>query len=71
MKKGNRFSLSEGNLKVLQLVPEMMTSKKWRNKLRMLALDFLFDVKRPFKRGIFPRTDERFLIRRLEGMHKK
>jgi len=71
MNKENSFSLSEGNLKVLQLVPEMMTSKKWRNKLRMLVLEFLFDVKRPYKKGIFPRTDERYLIRKLNRMHRE
>jgi hypothetical protein len=70
MRKGNYFKLSEGNLKILQLVPEMMTSKKWRNKLRNLVLEFLFDMKRPYKRGVFPMTDERFLIRKLQGKNK-
>lgn len=37
----NQFDVSFGNIKVLQLIPDMMNDLKFRDKLRMLALEFM------------------------------
>ena len=39
--KRDLFDISNGNLAVLQTIPEMMKNKKYRTELRKLALDFL------------------------------
>lgn len=41
--KENIFKVSEGNLKVLETIPKMMMEKEWRDKLRKLILDYLFN----------------------------
>lgn len=45
MKRTDTYKLSNGNLKVLQTIPKMMTEEKWRKKLRELVLEYLFTIK--------------------------
>lgn len=37
------FSLSDGNLRVLETIPRMMKDYKWRKKLRLLVLDYIVE----------------------------
>lgn len=37
----NEFSVSDGNLKVLEMIPRLMNDKNYRYELRKLVLDFL------------------------------
>lgn len=37
----DKFDISDGNRKVLETIPLMMTTPKWRIKLRKLVLDFI------------------------------
>ena len=39
--EGNKFELSDGNLKVLEMIPRMMKDEKYRKELRKLCLNFL------------------------------
>jgi hypothetical protein len=39
-KNRNKFDISDGNLKVLELIPKMMLNKYYREELRKLAIDF-------------------------------
>jgi hypothetical protein len=39
------FDVSLGNLKVLEVIPYMMLSPKYRKELRRLALEFIFNNK--------------------------
>jgi len=49
------YKISNGNLKVLETIPYMMREKKWRKKIRMLVLDFIFDkeITKQMARKIF------------------
>jgi hypothetical protein len=38
----NQFDISDGNLDVLKAIPEMMMDEKWRDKLRLIAMEFRF-----------------------------
>ena len=38
----NKFNISNGNLKVLETIPKMMLIPKWRKKIRLLVMDYLF-----------------------------
>ena len=38
--KQDEYSISRGNLMVLQLVPEMLQNKEYRKMLRQLCLDY-------------------------------
>jgi hypothetical protein len=40
-KKRNTFEISEGNKKVLELIPSMMEDESFRDELRKLALEFI------------------------------
>ena len=44
--KKNQFDISYGNLQVLKDIPEMMQQKEWRDKLRMLSIEFQFKNKK-------------------------
>jgi hypothetical protein len=44
--KRDQFKVTSGNLKVLELVPRMMTTIKYRVKLRILALEFMMEQRR-------------------------
>ena len=37
----NEFNISNGNLEVLKFIPEMMTKDIWREKVRMLVIDYM------------------------------
>lgn len=37
----DRFDLSDGNLKVLEMIPRMMKDSKYRKELRHLALQYM------------------------------
>jgi hypothetical protein len=41
----DQFQLSNGNLEVLRLVPDMMNDPYFRQKLRKLAIEFKFKSK--------------------------
>lgn len=43
------FKLSIGNIRVLETIPKMMQDYKWRKKLRLLVLDYIFQTE--IKRG--------------------
>jgi hypothetical protein len=49
----DKFEVSNGNLKVLTLIPEMMKISKYRKKLRMITLEYLqdYNLKSYAKRG--------------------
>lgn len=38
----NQFQVSDGNLEVLRLIPDMMDDPDYRSKLRVLAIEFKF-----------------------------
>jgi len=40
MKNKNEYSISKGNLMVLQLIPEMLLNEEYRNKIRKLCMDY-------------------------------
>ena len=40
-KSRDEFKLSYGNLKVLQLIPEMMEDVHWRKKIRAVVFDYV------------------------------
>jgi len=48
---GNKFELSDGNLKVLEMIPRMMRNESYRNELRKLCLDFLSEQVLKDKKG--------------------
>lgn len=43
MKMRDKFSVSDGNILCLSLIPEMMQKKVYRNQLRKLTIDYLFN----------------------------
>jgi hypothetical protein len=43
MKKMNIFKVSEGNMAVLALIPEMMQKPEYRQELRSLTLKYIFE----------------------------
>lgn len=45
MERRDQFELSDGNLKVLRLIPDMMKNPEYRKKLRELAIEFEFIIK--------------------------
>ena len=45
MPHGNYFYVSNGNLKVLETIPKMMRTKKYKKELRLLTLKFLQEFK--------------------------
>ena len=40
-KKRNEFNISEGNLRVLELIPRLMTIPVYRDQLRMIVLNYI------------------------------
>jgi len=36
----DKFDISDGNLGVLKIIPEMMTKPKWRREIRRLVIDY-------------------------------
>lgn len=42
-KQKDKFELSDGNLEVLINIPKMMKFDKYRQQLRKLTLDFLYE----------------------------
>ena len=40
MRRKDKFDISDGNLEVLKIIPEMMNDPKWRDELRRLVLDY-------------------------------
>jgi len=47
-KRGNQYTVSDGNLKVLETVPHMMESKSYRKRLRLLTFEFLMEIKKGY-----------------------
>lgn len=43
---GDTFIVSDGNLKVIELIPLMMEDERYRKKLRKLVLDFMMNGKK-------------------------
>lgn len=41
--KRDLFSLSDGNLRVLETIPRMMKDYKWRKRLRLIVLDYIVE----------------------------
>lgn len=39
--KKDQFDISDGNLKVLETIPKLMTIPKYRDQLRAMTLDYL------------------------------
>jgi hypothetical protein len=49
--KKDNFKISAGNIMVLQTIPRMMQTKRYRTELRRLCLDFLVDKENKIGNG--------------------
>lgn len=45
MDKKDQYDLSDGNIKILETIPKMMTEKKYRLQFRVLVIEYIVDKK--------------------------